>query len=127
MPGGSWNRSDVIPRVVAFAWAATVVTPLVLAVTRTRPGFWHHTIGPTVLILFVFLIGSVLRRHRWAWFFWVAFELFIVISFTWSFSSVLDLVLNVVSLALLISPPMRAYVLGRRSPTDPQPAVDPAQ
>jgi hypothetical protein len=112
---------------VAFAWAAVVTAQIVVDVTRARPSFWEHAVGPSALILFAFMIGSVLRRRRWAWLLWVAFQLFVVISFAWSFTSVLDLVANLVSLGLLISPPMRAYALGRRTPPEPQPAVDPAR
>lgn len=114
--------THLAPWRVAIAWAAVTYVPIIV-VAAGRHGFWQHSLGPVTVILLTILIAGVLARRRWAWLLWVAFDAVIIVSYAWDFTSVLALVMDLASFALLISPPMRAYVRGRPTP-GPVPAAE---
>jgi hypothetical protein len=84
--------------------------PFVLAATHAW--FWQdeHSTAPVAGVVVAGLLVALVLRQRWAWRLLVVFEAAILVSFAFDFTAVSALLLNLASLALLVSPPMRRHV-----------------
>jgi hypothetical protein len=65
-----------------------------------------------VTIVFAALIGALLRGQRWAWFLLVLLEAGALVSFGFDFTGIAWFAMCLLSFALLISAPVRAFVRG---------------
>jgi len=83
-----------------FAWAAA-----------TWDGFWT-SVAPFCMLLALAVLVALLRRRRWAWLALIALNALVLVSFVWEPDAV-GFVLTAPPLALLLSPPIRAYVRAR--------------
>jgi hypothetical protein len=89
-----------------------LVAALPFVIAETHAWFWRgpHYRGPVSAALFGTLLVAVVLRQRWAWLILAIFNGFVIISYIWDWSTVAAFGIDVVSFALLMSPPMRRYV-----------------
>ena len=97
-------------QMLPFAWSAA-----------TWDGFWT-SVAPFSTLLALGVLIALLRRRRWAWIALIALDTFILVSFLWDPADAIAFVLAAARLALLLSPPIRGYVIvsgasGRRART----------
>jgi hypothetical protein len=100
---------------VVAAYVVVATSPFVFAATHAS--FWTHQDArePIAGALFGLLVIALVMRQRWAWFVLVAFNGFVVISYIWEWTHPSAFAIDVVALALLVSPTMRKYVRGSAS------------
>jgi hypothetical protein len=107
-------------RLVLLTFVLLLAVPAVW-VAATHPRVWHRPalwLGAFLIIAFV--VGALVRRHRWAWWYLLTFADAVgVASILWEHVKPLAFIDNVVSLGLLLSPPMREYVRKARPPSGP--------
>jgi len=84
-----------------FAWAAA-----------TWDGFWA-SVAPFSTLLALAVLVALLRRRRWAWLALIALDVVVLVSFVWEPGAAVGFVMAAAGLALLLSPPIRAYVRAR--------------
>jgi hypothetical protein len=99
---------------VLAAYVALAATPFVAA--RSHRWFWEgsHRTAPVATGVFIALLVALVFRRRWAWILLVLFEVAVAVSFAVDFVrgdlAWIWFALNLASLALLLSAPMRRYV-----------------
>ncbi len=84
-----------------FAWAAA-----------TWDGFWT-SVAPFSTLLALAVLVALLHRRRWAWLALIALDALVLVSFVWDPADAVAFVMAAARLALLLSPPIRAYVCAR--------------
>jgi hypothetical protein len=89
-----------------------LMTGAPFVVAATHRWFWQrsHDTAPAAAAVVALLLLALARRHRSAWWVLAVFEVVVIVSFAFDLTSVLALVANVLSLALLLSPPLRRWV-----------------
>jgi hypothetical protein len=100
------------PRVVV-AYALLYCTTFTVGLARSTSLWNHHPArGAVVAMLVAFLLAAVVvRRQPWAWVVLLLLDLVAVLSPAWGeWNGAFPYVNNVVSLALIMSPPMRRWV-----------------
>jgi hypothetical protein len=108
----SLGTSENVTRAALAAYVALALAPFLAA--ATSDDYWGRAF-PMALIatmLFAALVGALLRRQRWAWFLLVLFDAGVLVSFAFDFTGVAWFAMCLLSFALLISAPVRAYVRG---------------
>ena len=97
-------------RAVVLATALLWLCPLVVA--ASRDSFWErqHSTAPVAGGLIVLLVIAMLRRHQWAWALLLIFEVSEVVGYAVALPDFPWFLINVATLALLLSPQMRGYV-----------------
>jgi hypothetical protein len=102
------QRAEMAQWLVVELYVLLAVAPLVIA--AAFPSFWDHSRNPFVAALIVILqVGNILRRSG-SWFLLVLVDALMVISYTWDWVGGVTFALNLLTLVLLFSPPMRRYV-----------------
>lgn len=104
------QSSGRIALLVVWTFVVLTMSPFILAATHTW--FWghEHNRAPGAALLIASLLIALLLRRRWAWMILIAFNGVVVISYLWEWSSLPAFIMEIVCLALLVSPPMRYYV-----------------
>ena len=111
-------KSPSVEALPALAlYAALHVFPFVWSAV-TWDDYWS-SIAPFSTLLALGVLVALLRGHRWAWIVLVALNALSVVSYLWDPADALALVMTVLRLALLLSPPVRGFVWERnRQPGD---------
>ena len=97
-----------IARLVVTSYVGLAIAPFVYAAMHRE--FWEG-LAPFATLLWFALVAGVVVRRRWAWLLAVVVEVAVLLS--WPFSADVRwfaVVLNILSLAVLVSRPMRGYV-----------------
>src|SRR3954468_3382126 len=94
-------------------YAILFLLPLTIAATRSE--VWSEPAALGAAGLGLSLLFGFVRRQRWAWALLLLFEVAALMSFAFAFTSVLALLLNIVTLSLLLSPPLRRYIAKART------------
>jgi hypothetical protein len=97
-------------RLVVAAYVVIAAAPFAYAATQDR--FWDG-LAPFATLLVVAMLAGIVLRKRWAWLTAVVLEVGILTSFAFDFTGWADLGASIGRCALIVSPPMRRYVLGR--------------
>jgi energy-coupling factor transporter transmembrane protein EcfT len=93
---------------VVVAYVGLATAPFVYAATHRE--FWQ-SLAPLATLIWLALVVGVVVGRRWAWLLAVIIEIAVLLS--WPFSAEVRwyaVALNTLSLAVLVSPPMRAHV-----------------
>jgi hypothetical protein len=96
---------------IVGGYVALAAAPFVYAATHTW--FWVHLRAPGAAMLVGLVLVALLRRQRWAWVVLIVLTGFAVVSYAWGSTGTLVFIGDLVSFALLVSPPMREYVRDR--------------
>lgn len=115
------RTGDRGPLVVVVAFVLFAAVPFVSAVSRAS--FWQpHSPAPLATAAVAILLVALVTRRRWAWVLLLIFHGFAVASFAWDWTSTVAFGVNLITLGLLVSSPMRRYV-GWRMPRGAPQAV----
>jgi hypothetical protein len=106
--------TEPVTALIVGSYLAVAAMPFVFAATHTW--FWAHQSvrAPGAALLSGLLFVALLFRQRWAWVILVVFNGFVVISYAWAWTKPLAFIVDLASFALLVSPPMRAYVRSQK-------------
>jgi hypothetical protein len=105
------DRQRMTSRWAVALYVVLAVAPFAYAALDRE--FWE-SVAPIASLLWFVLVAAVVARRHWAWLLALLIEVAILV--TWPFSDDVPwyaVVLNVLSLAVLASPPMRRYVTAR--------------
>jgi hypothetical protein len=98
---------------VVAAYVSLAAAPFVFAATHAS--FWkhEHSAAPVASAVVAALLIALVLRQRWAWLVLVVIQVLVLLSFAFDFAGAFAFLLNLASMALLVSPPMRRYVRRR--------------
>ena len=108
----SLGTSENVTRAALAAYAALALAPFLVA--AIGDDYWGRAFPMALVatVLFAALVGALLRRQRWAWILLVLLDAGVLVSFAFNFTGIAWFAMCVLSFALLISAPVRAYVSG---------------
>jgi hypothetical protein len=103
-------------RLVVGAYVGLVLGAVSL--NAAHSWFWEreHDEAPVAAACLIVLLVALVCRRRWAWIILALFDAGAAISIPFTKGSLLGDAWALVSLALIVSPPMRAYVRSIRTP-----------
>jgi hypothetical protein len=108
----SLGTSENVTRAALAAYATLALAPFLVA--ATSDDYWGRAFPMALIatVLFAALVGALLRRQRWAWILLVLLDAGVLVSFAFNFTGIAWFAMCLLSFALLISAPVRAYVRG---------------